>query len=199
MLATPTIAKGRFRLGYIENRKQLQSLWKLDGEAYGDSNLEFDRFEQWWKTYDRGLPVVRYDDEVVAAFGLWGIDREQSRLLLSGKIREQELNPLPCHTPTPFWYWSGIVIREDFRQQLLSPLRLLLRSGVGSWLGSEELIFKPKAYIYALGMSDAGISLLNAFEFEQIREPYEVADHYPLFVREIRDYSEGRKILQTKV
>ncbi len=71
------------------------------------------------------------------------------------------------------------MIRENFRQKLLSPLRLLLRSGVSSWLGSEELQFKPKAYIYALGMSDEGASLLKAFDFEQIREPYEVVDHLP--------------------
>lgn len=200
MIATqPALSTANFALGYVENRHQLEALWRLDSEAYGDSNLEFDRFLQWWESYDRGLPVVSYEGEIVAAFGLWGIDRDQARKFVGGQIRESELCPLQCKTSTPFWYWSGIVVRKDFRQQLFSPLRRLLRCGVGSWLGSGHVAYKPKAYIYALGMSDEGVNLLQRFDFEQIKEPYETADHFPLFVREFRDYAEGREILKAKL
>lgn len=199
MLATLPIQTTGFCTGYVEDIQQLSELWQLDANAYGDGNIEFETLNRWWQTYDSGLPIVSYRGEIIAAFGLWGISEKQTRLFLDGKLKEQELNPLPFGEKTPYWYWSGIVIRPDFRTSLLSPLRLLLRCGVSSWLGTGNVSYKPKAYVYALGMSDQGISLLEGFDFEEIRSSDDMPDQFPLFVREFQDYAEGQTILQTRL
>jgi len=195
MALTSTLSKSSFSLGFIENKRQLEQLWQLDAEAYGDSNLEFDRFERWWQAYDRGITAVFYEQEIVAAFGLWGLSEKQTRSFVGGNCLEKDLQPLTCRYPTPFWYWSGIVTKPEFRQQLFSPLRLLLGCGVSSWLMSGSLKYCPNLYVYALGMSKEGIGLLDGFQFEKIRESKEMLDDFPLYVEEVNNYDQARSVL----
>lgn len=180
----------------VSNEDTLKRLWQIDGEEYQDSNVPFESFLRWWRRYDLGLRIVTNSSAViVGGVGIWPISESQIRTLIAGKLSESKLVPTRCaaldSAPSQFWYVSGIFTRHV--EGLNTPLRRLLKTGVGSWANSHHIRYP--LYCYALGYSEQGISLLNRFSFEQIKTAEETADRLPLYVREFKSIAELRSAL----
>lgn len=195
----PTKARTNpYRLDLISNLTQLSELQKIDIEAYDDAAFEMDVFSQWWKRYDLGVKAVWNDSSIVAAIGLWALGEEQTRRFIGGQIREADLRPVVATeletAPVQFWYCSGIVSTQ--RKTLDSPLRKLLRCGIGAWTASGHI--KYPMWLYALGYSDDGISMLERFGFEVVQPAAEMPDHCPLYGRRFYSAAEVRKVVYGK-
>jgi len=189
-----TIAKprSRYRLDLVTSTERLRALYALDLEAYGRTAIDWERFLQWHSTYDMGLRVVLEQDRIVGAIGVWGLSEQQTRGLIGGQLREQDLIPLTHEQlgngGSPFWYVSGVVVDAELRRSLATPLKLLLRAGVGQIFNSG----KPRypANVYALAYSDEGRSLLDGLRFQEIKPASELPDECPLYWRQFKDRSD---------
>ena len=52
-----------FSVGTVRSVAELEDLWRIDRDAYGEANLPFDVFMDWWKRYQPGLVALRDDDD----------------------------------------------------------------------------------------------------------------------------------------
>lgn len=184
----------RYAIDLVDSEERLQDLYRLDCQEYGESNVDYPTFQDWWAKYDLGIRVAMLENEIAGAIGVWALDRDSIRRFIAGQIRESELQPLPHETleaiGSEFWYISGLVIQPQFRGQLNSPLRLLLNGGVGQILNGGKI--KYPAHVYALGSSPYGIALLSKLGFEQIKTADEMPDRAGLWWKQLTDRSEGR-------
>lgn len=180
----------------VSSEATLKQLWQIDGEEYQDSNVPFSSFLRWWKRYDLGLRIVTNESAcIVGGVGIWPISEPQTRALIAGTLPESSLLPVRCETldviPSQWWYISGIFTRHG--EGLNTPLRRLLKTGVGSWANSHHIRYP--LYCYALGYSKQGVALLERFKFECIKTSAEAADGLPLYVREFKTLAELRSSL----
>lgn len=180
----------------VGTEAKLKQLWKIDNTQYPDANISFDAFSAWWRRYDLGLRVaVSKDGVITGGVGIWALAEADIRGLISGRLAENSLLPLTAdeleQQPSQFWYFSGIFASP--LKSLNSPLRALLKTGVGSWCNSHHVRYP--LYTYALGFSLDGIELLNRFGFEQIKSAAETADNMPLYVRTFASPAELRGLL----
>jgi hypothetical protein len=190
-LLTPT----PYQLDLVEDEPTLRQLYGIDEAAYDENSITFASFLRWWKSYDLGLKVVKLENRIIAALGLWGLDEDTTRRFLAGQILENDISPLPSSSlevsPTSFWYCSGLVSMHQ--KAIDSPLRLLLRSGLAAWVGACHVRYP--GHIYALGYSQDGIGILERLGFEVIREAGEMPDGCPLYWRQIKSVDEVRSLL----
>jgi hypothetical protein len=186
MKPMPTLAPPRYCLDLVESEKQLKELHKLDAAAYGSTALDFERFRQWWLTYDLGLRVVLQGDRIVGAIGVWALDEENIRLFISGQLKESQLAPMrheQLEEGSRFWYVSGILIEPGLRLKMNSPLKLLLDAGIGGIFTSGKVRYPT--HVYALGYTNEGMGLLEKLHFQSIKPGIEMADHCPLYWKQL--------------
>lgn len=165
----------------------LSQLYQIDVEAYGSQAAPKEVLKSWLEANPQSIGLICDGDAIAGAYGLLPITEEQTRKFIAGTISEIDLIPLGEDvTNHQFWYWSGIVVRPEYRGVKKSVLRDLLLVGIGGWLGSKAVGFdqpdkvKP-LYLYATGCTPQGQALIDRFQFEKIRDDNEA----PLFVREI--------------
>lgn len=183
----------------IVNLRQLRELWAIDNEAYGDCSIEMGTFQQWWETYPAGLKAVMRDRRIVAAYGLFPLSAEQAEEFQAGRISEAQLIPSNeievRRGADVVWYFSGVVLRQDKRKPRDSPLRMLLATGLSSWL--SRLSTFPVT-ICSLGFSPDGERLLKRFGFEKqaIVSP---PDNCPIYRLQASSKAEAVKILKGRL
>jgi len=75
------------------------------------------------------------------------------------------------------WYISGIVLRPELRGT--RAVRILLSSGIRSWLSSANVEFPSE--LLALAYSEQGQSLLERLNFFKIQNARSMPDRVPLY------------------
>ncbi len=193
-----TLNRLAYSFDLVDDLTVLRQLYGIDETAYDESSISFEAFSRWWNAYDLGLKIVKMENRITAALGLWGMSEGTTREFLSGQIREEQLDPMPAERlevlPTPFWYCSGLVSLQQ--KTLDSPLRMILRSGLAAWVAACHVRYP--ANVFALGYSADGIALLNRFGFEVIRSSDEMPDGCPLYWRKIESVDEVRDLFGRK-
>jgi hypothetical protein len=174
-----------YSIDYPRNDQLLDELYHVDCEAYGEFAVDRSILERWVKKCPQSITVMLVEGRIAGAFGLLAVSEEQIRKFIAGELPESQFSPLPERiSKHRFWYWSGVVLRPEFQGQSRSLLRPLLVRGLDSWLSSQR-IGHPDTYVYATGCTNEGRSLLDRFQFEQIKEADEMVDGAPLYVRKI--------------
>lgn len=172
----------QYRLTEIATTTQLEQLWAIDKEAYGDCSIEFQIFENWWRQYPPGLKAITCKGEIIAAFGLFPLSQNQAAAFERGEVRESELIPVSQielrRSPVHHWYFSGVVLCPVLRKTKDSPLRLLLSSGISLWLSSGQIAYP--ASLLALAYSPEGQKMLERFSFVQLSKS-DLPDGCPLY------------------
>jgi hypothetical protein len=174
----------------------LDQLYGIDVEAYGSQAAPKAVLKQWVDANPQSIGLMCDGPIIAGAYGLLPISQEQAREFVAGDVAETDLIPLGDDIENhQFWYWSGIVVRPEYRGAKRSVLRDLLMVGIGGWLASKAVgrdqplenkdgtasdRTKP-LYLYATGCTPQGQALIDRFQFEKIRDDAEA----PLYVREI--------------
>lgn len=59
------------RVGQVRSLGELEDLWTVDNEAYGDKSIAYDKFKDWWLSFPIGLHALFFRSRVMGAIGIW--------------------------------------------------------------------------------------------------------------------------------
>jgi hypothetical protein len=175
------------RVAHIRSPAELEDLWEIDNAAYGEASITYEKFRDWWLSYPSGLHALFFRTRVMGAIGIWPLSTRCAELLATGRLKESQLNGRTMrtfvHTPTQFWYISGIVLRSELRGG--RAITILLSHGIGSWLASAHIHFPCR--LLALAYSEQGQALLEGFDFFKLQNAKAMPDRVPLFALQVSD------------
>lgn len=189
-----------FHPARITTIDQLRELWQIDDAAYQDCSLPFKVFRGWWQRYPLGITIILSEQKIVASLGCWPITPEQFDAFITGQIKETDLLPVPLsqceRSPQDCWYFSGVVLRPEFRGSVKkNPLLRLLRAGVGHWVESSHIAFPAK--LAALGEFVEGENLLSSFGFSKTRDKSQMPDGCNLYTQTLPSEKPVEKLLSS--
>ena len=171
----------QLRVGQVRSLGELEDLWAIDNEAYGEASITYEKFKDWWLSFPLGLHALFFRNRVMGAIGIWPLSARCAGLLTTARLKESELTGRRMRTfreaPTRFWCFSGIVLRPELRGT--RAVRILLSHGVRSWLSSANIEFPSE--LLALAYSEQGQSLLDRLNFFKIQNATSMPDRVPLF------------------
>lgn len=189
-----------FRLQPVENLEELEQLWKIDKDAYGDCSLTLEEFSQWWQRYEFGSRCLWLESDLQASIGIYPLYQDQATSFMKGVIRESELTPATvaeCEfEPKNYWYASGIVVRSDLRGWG-SPLKTLLQAGLSSWLDSGHLAYPLT--LLSIAEYEIGRKLLQFFGFEKVQDGSNLPDGCDLYAAHFDSRREISSFIKQKV
>lgn len=169
------------RVGQVWSLGELEDLWTVDNEAYGDKSIAYDKFKDWWLSFPIGLHALFFRSRVMGAIGIWPLSARCATLLQTARLKESEISGRRMRAfntaPARFWYVSGIVLRPELIGS--RAIRILLSHGVGSWLSEANIQFPGE--LLALAYSQQGQALLEGFNFFKIQNGGTMPDRVPLF------------------
>ena len=175
------------RVGHIRSSAELEDLWAIDKEAYGEASITYERFKDWWQSFPSGLHALFFRTRVMGAIGIWPLSTRCAGLLTTARLKESQLTGRTMHTfvnaPAHFWYISGIVLRPELIGG--RAIKILLSHGIGSWLASAQIRFPCE--LLALAYSDQGQALLEGFNFFKLQNANAMPDNAALFALQVSD------------
>lgn len=185
-----------YSVDYIENEARLRDLWELDQICYGEENISIEVLRAWWKTYEKGIYLLKEKNRVVGAFGLFPMSKHGFREILEGKAREEDITPDFIETDmNPLghqeWYLSGIALRVAFRRT--HAVRYLIASALEMWLEAHTLNARIK--IVALAYTKEGEALLKRFGFCMYKERRETMSRYPVYLYETKKLDRFQEVV----
>jgi hypothetical protein len=174
-------------VGHIRSSAELEDLWAIDNEAYGEASITYERFKDWWQSFPSGLHALFFRTRVMGAIGIWPLSARCAGLLTTARLKESQLTGRTMHTfvnaPAQFWYISGIVLRPELIGG--RAIKILLSHGIGSWLATAQ--FKFPCELLALAYSDQGQALLEGFNFFKLQNAKVMPDNAALFALQVSD------------
>ena len=174
-------------VGHVRSPAELEDLWAIDKEAYGEASITYEKFKDWWLSFPRGLHALFFRTRVMGAIGIWPLSARCAGLLTTGRLKESQLTGRNMrtfvHSPAHYWYISGIVLRPELIGG--RAIKILLSHGIGSWLASAHIQFPSE--LLALAYSDQGQALLEGFKFFKVQNAKAMPDKVPLFALQVSD------------
>jgi len=168
-------------VGLIRSLGELEDLWSIDREAYGEASITYEKFKDWWLSFPLGLHALFFRSRVMGAIGIWPLSARCAGFLTTARLKESEISGRRMRafntTAAQFWYISGIVLRPELIGG--RAIRILLSHGVASWLSSPNIQFPSE--LLALAYSQKGQALLEGFNFFKIQNSSAMPDGVPLF------------------
>jgi hypothetical protein len=169
------------RVGPIRSPAELEDLWAIDNEAYGEASISYEKFNDWWSSFPSGLQALFFRNRVMGAIGIWPLSLRYAGRLTAAKMKESELSGRTMRTfvnaPSHFWYVSGIVLHPKLVGG--RAIKILLSRGIESWLSSANIQFPCQ--LLALAYSEQGQALLEGFSFYRMQHAKIMPDGVPLF------------------
>ena len=166
----------QIKSGCITSIAQLEDLWRIDKEAYGEHSLEFEPFLEWWNAYPYGSRCLFLGGNIVASIGIYPLSQEQFNGFVNGEIAEGDL--VPCLlNKSDHWYFSGMVILPEYQNRGLA--RRLLRMGVGGWIRSGHLEYP--AQVCGLAQTEAGRKALELMDFKRSKTGSKMPDGLSMY------------------
>lgn len=168
----------------IQNPEELQDLYKIDAEAYGNASIPYETFLEWWSAHQLGL-VGAFDEnnKVQGAIGIWPVTKNWIKDLSSGRGKESNLNTKPIQEagsqPTENWYISGIVVTPKRRGRCMA--QGLIIETLRTWATKNKISWP--ASLWATAYSPQGEKLLARFGFNLHTPGNKMADGDPLYTR----------------
>lgn len=170
----------QIRSGCVTAIAQLEELWQIDKEAYGEHSLEFDPFLKWWSAYPYGSRCLFLGSRIVASIGIYPLSEGQFNGFVEGKISEGALVPY-LSSKSAHWYFSGMVILPEYQNRGLA--RRLLRMGVGGWMRSGHLEYP--AQVCGLAQTLPGRKALELMRFKKALNGAKLPDGLDLYRSEV--------------
>ena len=177
----------QLRVGQIRSNAELEDLWAIDNEAYGEASISYETFREWWRSFSPGLQALFFRNCVMGAIGIWPLSDRCARLFAAGCLKESALAGRTMHAfldvPAHHWYMSGIVLRPELIGG--RAVRVLLSHGLKSLLASVQIDFPCQ--LLALAHSRQGQALLEGFNFFKLQNASAMPDKVPLFSLQVPD------------
>lgn len=175
----------RYHVSGIKTLSQLQELWRIDAEAYGEANLDYSRYESLWLANKKGLFALYLGGQVIGGFGIWPVPEVWMRAFQSGRVREADLptttDEFTGKAPTQHWYISGIVLALKYRGSYAAST--LLWESTLTWVVQSSLIYPVN--LAAIAISDDGEKLLARYGFALLAPASQMIDGYSLYTRSL--------------
>lgn len=150
----------------VQDKETLKQLWKIDQQAYGDYNINFDTFLEWWTKFPLSNLVMMRGSTILGSVGILPLTEECFEDLKELRKREQNIHAQDimsvdqarsCRT----WYISGIMLVSTPEQTF----HLLISQALRHWLDialDDIGIFKFLALAYT--KADQDLLLLLGFQ-----------------------------------
>ena len=164
-----------YKVYTLNSTKELKKVYNIDCEAYGKSNISFNILENWWKQYSKGIYVIKVNEEIIGALGIFPLSLESYNSLKNGFITEKEI--IIDKNNQKYWYISGIVIVEKYRKK--RAIIHLLNTSIKYWL--NNLIITDNITIGSIPISKEGLHLLEYFNFNRVKNAKDRKDNYPFY------------------
>jgi hypothetical protein len=164
-----------YKVYILNSNKELKKIYNIDCEAYGKSNISFNILENWWKQYSKGIYIIKVNEEIIGALGIFPLSLESYNLLKNGFITEKEI--IIDINNQKYWYISGIVIVEKYRKK--RAIINLLDKSIKYWL--NNLIITDNITIGSIPISKNGLRLLEYFNFNKVKNSEDRKDNYPFY------------------
>ena len=176
----------KYEVSHVKTLVQLRDLWGIDARAYGDANLEYQKYESLWLSNRNGLFAISSQEQVIGGFGIWPVSAEWMNSFELGEASESSL---PINTPEfrgdiacQNWYISGIVLTPEYRSSYAAGI--LLWESTLSWVIQSNLIYPIN--LAAIGISTDGEKLLGRYGFELKTPADRMVDGYALYTRSLQ-------------
>jgi len=152
--------------GHVADVEEVRAISDLDAEFYGRESIDYEGLCEWWKTFPRGIHVLRREGRIVGAIGVWPLKEASYERLVRGEIDETDIGAHDLDDgahgrPLPYWYFADIVLERGFHQTSLA--LALMEETLSRW--AEEGNLAPEIHVCALGFEEAGRKLLRRFTF----------------------------------
>lgn len=173
----------------VKDKETLKQLWKIDQQAYGDYNIVFETFLEWWTQYQPGILIMMRGSEILGSVGIFPITEECFEDLKELRKREQNIH---CHDIIPTnqvlscrtWYVSGVMLINTSEEIF----HLLLFQAIQHWLNAvpdDGRTFKFLALAYT--KADQDLLLLLGFKEYSSNPP---KGFLPVYYRSFESKSE---------
>lgn len=189
-ITEPLESNRSFIVREIETPAELEDLWKIDFEAYGEMSWTHQHFYECWSAYPKGLKALFYGDYVVGAFGIWSVSRTWAEEIKKGKKKESEITPAMLRSvkakPSFYWFITGIVLQAGLRNS--KAIKLLLKEGFRNWFETNQFVYPTE--VLALAYSPEGQALLERFSFRRLQNATAMLDNAPLYTKKLKTENE---------
>lgn len=151
----------------VEDKETLKQLWKIDQQAYGDYNISFETFLEWWTKYPLSNLVMMRGSEILGSVGILPLTQECFEELKELHKKEQNirLHDILSIDQAPFcktWYISGAMLVDKSEQVL----PLLIAQALEHWL-SMVSDNRKNFKLLALAYTKEDRDLLSSLEFQE--------------------------------
>lgn len=168
-ITAPLLGREIYDICTLRDEGLVNELDRLDSVYYQDARLPDGVLCKWWGRYRDGL-LAAFDgqSQLVGAVGFWPIKQTTYKELrrarrTEGEIAVQSIDP-SLQGDRSYWYVSGVMVRQGFRQTIL--LHQLLNSALIAW--SEAVAHMREVNIISIATSQEGARLLIKFGFRAL-------------------------------
>lgn len=157
-----------YEVSLIQNESELQEMWNLNCELYGEGALDFETYLRWWNKYPASIHALRLDGRIEGGITLWPLKAKPFKNFLRARCGLNADYFYAVHEAAQCRHWlvSGIAIRPGARSP--QALRYLLMRALRSGLETSKAQFSLNAC--AIASSPQGAKLLERFGFVQSKE-----------------------------
>jgi hypothetical protein len=85
------------RVGAIRSPAELEELWAIDGAAYGEASITYEKFRDWWSSFPSGLRALFFQNRIMGAIGIWPLSARCAGFLKSARLKESQLTGRMMH------------------------------------------------------------------------------------------------------
>lgn len=164
LAALKQLPESRLRVAPIGTREELRALWELNRHVYGGGVLRFEGFLSWWRANPSGVFGLFMEGELIGGLSIWPLKRRFFHEALRGRREfscKRYYRAQDAHR-CPYWYVSGIVVREEFRGGDALPFMLLHVFRHALTAARSVMSFN----VCAMAFSSEGTRLLARFGFK---------------------------------
>ncbi len=163
----------------ISNETELYQFEEYMITVYGAEQESYTTNLQWWRSYPTGCLLLKDEDAIVGSFNLLPLSAEQYQLLVSGKIKERDLEALPLKKDEQCQYWHVLNIHllekyrdgDTFRFLLDELEKIVEKSGN----------FPEQISVTGLILSPDGQKFFQRLGCQQLLTAEQTQDGLPLF------------------
>jgi GNAT superfamily N-acetyltransferase len=154
---------------YVESEAELREVSNLDASFYGGESINHEGLLAWWQAYKKGIYVLRKDENIIGAIGIWPVKKAAFDKLIKGELDEvdltaQDISGSVTGQTCAYWYFADIVLKKQYHDTPEDLALFLIEETLSQWLIEGGLA--SRIHVCALGFEAAGIKLLERYNFQ---------------------------------
>ncbi|MDI1255442.1 MAG: hypothetical protein PSV16_05015 [Flavobacterium sp.] len=180
-----------YSVRHLQNEKEFNMLDSIYQSCFGEHSVPTQRQKEWWTKSNSNILGLFSDKKIVGGVSFWNINFKTFEKLKTGQLKERDITIDDFDKSLKnLYYLSDLAIIEDCRQKLYS--NLLLRNLVEQIENNADKNLGIK--VLAFAFSESGNRILIRLGFEKIKDASETLDNQDLFLLNLKNHKDIKKI-----